>query len=143
MLQKYSFLPALLPFFFWTNWLHAKTLFSENSSAFSEEVPNRKEDTIKIISVNRETKTQLQQTTALRSSSSVLAFTGKSIFHFSKVYNISRGLEPMYSCCLVLYLCCVVFYSCCVVFHSCCLVLCRVISCCTRVVSCCLVLLLV
>ena len=137
---------------------HVKTFFSENSSAFSEEVSNRKKDTIKIISINRETETQLQQTAALRSSSSVLAFTGKRIFHFSKVCNINRGLEPMYSCCLMLNSCCLVFHSCCVVLCSCCLVLylcclvlcrvvlmlcrvvlvlCRVVSCCTRVVSCC------
>ena len=49
---------------------------------------------MKIISVNRKTETQLQQTTALRFSSSILAVTGKSNFQFSKVYNINRGLEP-------------------------------------------------
>ena len=105
---------------------------------------NRKKDTIKIISINRETETQLQQTAALRSSSSVLAFTGKNIFHFSQVYNISRGLEPMYLCCLVLYSCCVVLCSCCVVLSRVALVLCRVVPvlylCCVVLYSCCLVL---
>ena len=138
---------------------HVKTFFPENSSAFSEEVSNRKKDTIKIISINKETETQLQQTAALRSSSSVLA-SGKSIFHFSKVYNINRDLEPMYSCCLVLYLCCFVLYSCCLMLYLCYLVLCcvcrvalvlshvvlvlpRVVLCCLVLYSCCVVLLLV
>ena len=120
-----------------------KTFFTVNSSTFSEEVSNRKKDTIKIISTNRGTETQLQETTAWRSSSSVLVFTGKSNFHFSKVYDINRGLEPMHSCCLVLYSCCLVLHSCFVVLYSCrlvlylwCLVLCRVLSCSTRVVLC-------
>ena len=115
---------------------HVKTFFSENSSAFSEDVSNRKKDTMKTISINRETETQLQQTAALRSSSSFLAFTGKSIFHFSKVYNINRGLEPMCSCCLVLS--CVALVLCRVVLVLCrvVLVLPHVLSCYTRVVLC-------
>ena len=56
---------------------HVKTFFPENSSAFSEQVLNRKTNTLKIISINRETETQLQQTATSKSSSSVLAFTGK------------------------------------------------------------------
>ena len=104
---------------------HVKMFFSENSSAFSEEVSNRKKDTIKIISSNRKTETQLRQTAALRCSSSVLAFTGKSIFHFSKVYNIKRGyvlvLPRLVSCCTRVVLCC--------------LVLCRVVSCCVVLCS--------
>ena len=60
--------------------------------AFSWKASNLKKNTIKIISINR--KTEAQQTTALRFSSSVLTVAGKSNFHFSKVYNINGGLEP-------------------------------------------------
>ena len=48
---------------------------------------------MKIISISRKTKAQLQQTTALIFSSSVLAVTEKSNFQFSTVYNVNRGLE--------------------------------------------------
>ena len=41
-----------------------------------------------------EIATQLQQTAALRFSSSILAVTGKRDFQFSKFYNINRALEP-------------------------------------------------
>ena len=43
---------------------------------------NQKKDTIKIISINKKTKTQLKQGVALRFSSSTLVFTGKVIFSF-------------------------------------------------------------
>ena len=48
---------------------------------------------MKIVSISRKTKAQLQQTTALIFSSSVLAVTEKSNFQFSTVYNVNRGLE--------------------------------------------------
>ena len=59
---------------------------------FSGEVSNRKKDKIKIISMNRKTETQLQQTAALRFSSSISVSTGKSNW-FSKFYYINRALE--------------------------------------------------
>ena len=55
---------------------------------------NRNKDTIKIILINRKTKTQLQLAAALRFSSSILTVTGKSYFQFSKFYSINRALEP-------------------------------------------------
>ena len=36
----------------------------------------------------------MKQTVAQKFSSSILAFTGKSDFQFSKLYNINRALEP-------------------------------------------------
>ena len=83
------------------------------------------------------TETQLQQTAALRLSSSALPFTGKSIFHFSKICNINKDLEPTYSCCLVLHSCCVVLYPCCLVLYLCCLML---YLCCLVLYLCCLIL---
>ena len=60
ILWKYSFLPSLLTFFFWTNWLPSWNFFPEktwknpraiyiHSKAFSQEVSNWKKDTNKII----------------------------------------------------------------------------------------------
>ena len=57
---------------------------------------NRKRDTIKIFSVSRKTENcnTLQQTTALRFLSSILAVTGKSDIQFFGYCNINRALEP-------------------------------------------------
>ena len=54
----------------------------------------RKIQLIFIISINRKTEAQLQQTAALRYYSSILAVTGKSNSQFAKFYNINRVLEP-------------------------------------------------
>ena len=45
--------------------------------------------------INRKTETQLQQTTALRFSSSILTVTGNIDFQFSKFYNTNRALESI------------------------------------------------
>ena len=71
------------------NWNYTCYIYSK---AFK--VSKSEEDTIKVISINRKTKAQLQQTAAMRFYSSILAFTGKSDFQFSIFNNVNTALEP-------------------------------------------------
>ena len=113
----------------------------------------RKIQLIFIISINRKTEAQLQQTAALRYCSSILAVTGKSNSQFAKFYNINRVLEPNTSgskYAAMIYInqnkFCVVLYSCCTCGVSYCthvaFELSRVAYCCTCVASCCTVVVL-